>query len=68
METNKKKVDNIDVSLIKVKEMVEDIRYGNVTLIIQDGKIIGELNPGPYVSGDKERHEKIRSFLEEMGW
>lgn len=40
METNKKKVDNIDVSLTKVKEMVEDIRYGNVTLIIQDGKII----------------------------
>ena len=40
METNKKKVDNIDVSLIKVKEMVEDIRYGNVTMIIKDGKII----------------------------
>lgn len=40
METNKKKSDNIDVSLTKVKEMIKDIRYGNVILIIQDGKII----------------------------
>ncbi len=40
METNKKKLDNIDVSLTKVKEMIKDIRYGNVILIIQDGKII----------------------------
>lgn len=40
METNKKKADNIDASLTKVKEMIKDIRYGNVILIIQDGKII----------------------------
>ncbi len=40
METERKKSDNIDVSLTKVKEMVENIRYGNVTLIVQDGKII----------------------------
>jgi putative ABC transport system ATP-binding protein len=23
---------------------------------------------GPYVSGDKERHEKLRNFLSDMGW
>ena len=40
MEINKKKSDNIDVSLTKVKEMIKDIQYGNVILIIQDGKII----------------------------
>lgn len=40
METGKKKVDNIDISLTKVKEMIRDIRYGNVMLIVQDGKII----------------------------
>lgn len=40
METNKKKSDNIDVRLTKVKEMIKDIQYGNVILIIQDGKII----------------------------
>ena len=37
-------------------------------LYIVDGNIQGELNLGKYVSGDKERHEKIRRFLEEMGW
>lgn len=40
METEKRKLDNIDVSLIKVKDMIKNIRYGNITLIIQDGKII----------------------------
>lgn len=40
MDTEKKKMDNIHISLTKVKEMVKDIRYGNVVLIIQDGKII----------------------------
>lgn len=40
METEKKKSDNIDVSLTKVKEMIQDMRFGNVILIIQDGKII----------------------------
>lgn len=40
METNKKKLDHIDVSLKKVKEMIKDLRYGNVILIVQDGKII----------------------------
>lgn len=40
MAADRKKLDNIDVSLTKVKEMIEDIRYGNVILIIQDGKII----------------------------
>ncbi len=40
MEKDKKKPDNIDVGLAKVKEIIKDIRFGNVTLIIQDGKII----------------------------
>ncbi len=40
METEKKKSDNIDVSLTKVKEVIQDMRFGNVILIIQDGKII----------------------------
>ena len=40
MDAEKKKMDNIHISLTKVKEMVKDIRYGNVVLIIQDGKII----------------------------
>ncbi len=40
MGTSKKNYDNIDASLTKVRKMVQDIRYGNVVLIVQDGKII----------------------------
>ncbi len=40
MEKDKNKLDNIDVSLTKVKEIIKDIRFGNVILIVQDGKII----------------------------
>ena len=40
MGMDKQKLDNIDGSLMKVKEMIKDLRYGNVILIIQDGKII----------------------------
>lgn len=40
MRTDKRNYDNIDASLTKVREMVQDIRYGNVVLIVQDGKII----------------------------
>lgn len=40
MGTDKRNYDNIDASLTKVREMVQDIRYGNVVLIVQDGKII----------------------------
>ena len=37
-------------------------------LYIVDGGIMGECEPGRYVSGDKQRHEKVRKFLEGMGW
>lgn len=41
MEAEKRKWDNnIERSLAKVRELIRDIRYGNVVLIIQDGKII----------------------------
>lgn len=40
METDTKKSNSIDISLTKVKELVKDIRFGNIILIIQDGKII----------------------------
>ena len=40
MEKDNKQLNNIDLSLTKVKEMIKNIRYGNVLLIIQDGKVI----------------------------
>lgn len=35
--------------LLKVKEFIEDIQFGSVTVIVQDGKII-----------QIEKHEKLR--------
>lgn len=35
--------------LIKIKEFIEDVRFGSVTVIVQDGKII-----------QIEKHEKLR--------
>jgi len=29
---------------------------------------MGELELGKYVSGDRERHDKLKAFLQEMGW
>ena len=43
-------------------------RRGNRVIYFKDGTICGECDLGPYVSGDKERHEKLRNFLKEMGW
>ena len=37
-------------------------------VIEQDGEIAGECNLGDYVSGNTERHEKLRDFLGKMGW
>lgn len=35
--------------LLKIKEFIEDVRFGSVTVIVQDGKII-----------QIEKHEKLR--------
>lgn len=61
-------INNGGQTVLMVTHDIKSARRANRIIYLQDGKIIGELNPGPYVSGDKERHEKIRSFLEEMGW
>lgn len=41
------KVTKEDLS--KIKEFIEDIRFGSVTVIVQDGKIV-----------QIEKHEKLR--------
>ena len=55
-------------SVVMVTHDMKSARRGNRILYIQDGGIIGECNLGRYVTGDKERHEKVRKFLGEMGW
>ncbi len=55
-------------SIIMVTHDLNSARRGNRIIYIKDGVIGGECNLGKYVSGDKIRHEKLRSFLSEMGW
>ncbi len=55
-------------NIIMVTHDLRSARRGNRILYLKDGVIGGECNLGKYVSGDKQRHEKLQSFLLEMGW
>jgi putative ABC transport system ATP-binding protein len=61
-------INNNGQSIIMVTHDLNSARRGNRILYIKDGMIDGECNLGKYVSGDTARHEKLRSFLSEMGW
>ena len=55
-------------SVVMVTHDMRSARRGNRILYLKDGSILGECDLGKYVSGDRVRHEKLSSFLEEMGW
>jgi len=55
-------------SIVMVTHDLRSARRGNRVLYLQDGVIRGELRLDKYVSGDKERSEKLNTFLSEMGW
>lgn len=55
-------------SIVMVTHDMKSARRANRVLYLKDGVITGELNLGTYQSGDKERHDKLRHFLQEMGW
>lgn len=55
-------------SIVMVTHDMKSARRAHRILYLSDGVITGELLLGKYVTGDKERHEKLRSFLAEMGW
>lgn len=55
-------------SVVMVTHDIKSARRANRIIYLRDGGVMGECNPGEYVSGDKARHEKIRKFLEDMGW
>lgn len=55
-------------SIIAVTHDIKTARRGNRILYLKDGIIVDELDLGKYVSGDQERHAKIRDFLKRMGW
>ncbi len=55
-------------SIVMVTHDMRSARRGNRVLYVKDGEIVGECELGKYVSGDKERHQKLRDFLTSMGW
>lgn len=55
-------------SVVMVTHDMRSARRGNRILYLKDGVILGECNLGKYSHGDRERHEKLASFLSEMGW
>lgn len=55
-------------SIVMVTHDMRSARRANRILYLKDGIITGELHLGTYQSGDKERHDKLRHFLQEMGW
>lgn len=61
-------VNNSGQSIVMVTHDLVSARRGNRILYIKDGVISGECDLGKYVSGDKQRHQKLYTFLTEMGW
>ena len=55
-------------SIVMVTRDISSARRGNRILYVKDGEIAGECNLGKYVTGDKERHQKLNDFLATMGW
>lgn len=55
-------------SVVMVTHDIKSARRGSRIIYLKDGGILGECRLGKYVSGDKERHQKLRRFLEDMGW
>ena len=55
-------------SILMVTHDMKSARRGNRIIYFKDGTIGGECDLGPYVSGDRARHDKLRNFLSDMGW
>ena len=55
-------------SIVMVTHDIRSARRGNRILYLKDGCITGELRLGAYTPNEKERHEKLTAFLQEMGW
>lgn len=55
-------------SILMVTHDIKSARRGSRILYLKDGIICGECLLGKYVSGDRQRHEKLNAFLKEMGW
>ena len=55
-------------SIVMVTHDINSARRGNRILYVKDGEIAGECLLGKYVTGDRDRHQKLNDFLAQMGW
>ena len=55
-------------SVVMVTHDMRSARRGNRILYLKDGVILGECDLGKYSHGDGARHEKLSTFLKDMGW
>lgn len=55
-------------SIVMVTHDLKSALRGNRILYVKDGVICGECDLGNYHEDNKERHQILRLFLEEMGW
>lgn len=55
-------------TIIMVTHDVRAARRGNRVLYLKDGIILDEIKLGSYEPNDSMRHDKLRLFLNEMGW
>lgn len=61
-------LNNKGQSIVMVTHDIKTARRGNRILYLKDGIIESECNLGKYVPESQERHQKLREFLNEMGW
>lgn len=55
-------------TIVMVTHDMKSARRGNIVKYLSDGVITGECDLGQYQPNDAARHDKLRSFLSEMGW
>lgn len=55
-------------TIVMVTHDVRAARRGNKLFYLSDGVIIDSLTLGSYAPDDQGRHDRVRNFLNEMGW
>lgn len=60
--------NNQGQSIVMVTHDLKSARRGNRIIYLKDGVICGECELGKYQTNDKARHDRLTSFLAEMGW
>lgn len=61
-------INNQGQSIIMVTHDMKTARRANRILYLKDGIIIDELELGIYMKDDKQRHQRLKEFLERLGW